>query len=219
MYWLFRIENKHVQIVPSNCSLQFAMAEFGGDAYSPIRLMPCVDGNETPVSLSESDTPTLPPPSKLSKRSPPKTPTKPMFKSPSSFRSPLKSPFKSPLKSLTNTFNRSPLKAASDRIIRKYTSPLKRGNRDSRRLGLNSMTPKRLLGSDNLLGRSPHTPPCLSSPLTSPREGELDTPTAVGRRKSRLQRETEVTLSLLGNLETPEEKEQREIAETQETKH
>jgi hypothetical protein len=194
-------------ILPSNCSLQYIMNSTGNHALTPLRLLPCLDGNETPVSLSESDTPTLPPPAK--RRSPPKTPTKPVFNSPLKL-----SPFKSPLKSLTNTFSRSPLKAASDRIIRKYSSPSKRVGRDSRRLSLNSITPKRLLGVESC--KSPRTPPCLSSPLTSPREGELDTPTAVGRRKSRQQREVEVTMSLLGNLETQEEREQRELAETQE---
>eukprot|EP00088_Acartia_fossae_P027156 TRINITY_DN2790_c0_g1_i3.p1 TRINITY_DN2790_c0_g1~~TRINITY_DN2790_c0_g1_i3.p1 ORF type:complete len:764 (-),score=144.70 TRINITY_DN2790_c0_g1_i3:245-2446(-) len=121
----------------------------------------CVDGNETPVSLSEGETPnsvksttskiqenngdslqqndsfkgTAGPnsPQKLS------TAVKPIFSSPERNNSMpclispptsslqlKKSPLKSPLKSLTNTYHRSPLKAASDRIIRKYTSPLKR---------------------------------------------------------------------------------------------
>jgi len=208
----------------------------------------CVDGNDTPVSMSESDTPTP------VNRSQPFFPTdtttindkqsttppgtsestklsamisKPIFKSPektgSSSFSPRKSPFKSPLKSLTNTYHRSPLKAASDRIIRKYTSPLKR--KRSGRSSAGPITPKRLMlmGGDEKV-QSPRTPKsqegdlgCQISPRGVGGDSELDTPTGLARRKSRVQREAEITALLLSeNLETQEEKEAREQRESQE---
>jgi len=231
-----------------------------------LRTALCVDGNDTPVSMSESDTPTtlgVAPffPAKTNqpakntnviqtKKTPPsannKDPTpvlsnltaisKPIFRSPEktgtlsyfSTRSPMKSPLKSPLKSLTNTYHRSPLKAASDRIIRKYTSPLKR--KRTSRAGP-SVTPKRLMMMTSTANasteekiQSPRTPktsdvPNIGSQI-SPRgggESELDTPTGLARRKTRVQRETEATVLLLSeSLETPEEKEARELRESQE---
>jgi len=261
----------------------------------PLRPLLCVDGNETPVSLSESDTPTItkhaqqirptdvnPPVSESTTSllvtnkqehagltfdslitadqnpliSPPRSPNPNITHHPT-----MRSPFKSPLKSLTNPFAKSPLKAASDRIIRKYggRSPLKRltssgGSNSTRRTSSlrvsGRVTPKRLqLFNDktgnndagNCDGRladragvadsetalrtlinSPCTSPSGRSPMASPRangggvEGDADTPTALGKKKSRVQKETEVNLLLLGPLETAEEKETREQKETQE---
>ncbi len=131
------------------------------------------------------------------------------------------SPRKSYLGGAAPAFAKSPLKAASDRILRKYTtSPLKK--RQSLREGIRrrpmfspvkaaaatAITPRRLVAlapSANKTGggggegtqpcaaaRTPPAAPCRGSPaLTSPRGGgeeDQDTPTAGGRRKTRLQK-------------------------------
>ena len=60
------------------------------------------------------------------------------------------------------------------------------------------------------------TPPCLPSPCHDDGEGlnEVDTPTNNAKRKSRHQKETELTLALVGPLESPEERETRERKES-----
>ncbi len=128
------------------------------------------------------------------------------------------SPRKSYLGGAAPAFAKSPLKAASDRILRKYTtSPLKK--RQSLREGIRrrpmfspvkaaaaAITPRRLVAlappANKTGGGGEGTPPCAaagtppaapcrgSPALTSPRGGEedQDTPTAGGRRKTRLQK-------------------------------
>ena len=78
------------------------------------------------------------------------------------------------------------------------------------------VTPSRKIVKPNLdLNFSPKSP---SLPSPSQDDGdvnnEVDTPTNIGKRKSRVQKETEVTLALVGPLETPEEKEARETRES-----
>jgi hypothetical protein len=137
------------------------------------------------------------------------------------------SPRKSYLGGAAPAFAKSPLKAASDRILRKYTtSPLKK--RQSLREGIRrrpmfspvkaaaaAITPRRLVAlapTANKTGGgggegtppcatagTPPAAPCRGSPaLTSPRGGgeeDQDTPTAGGRRKTRLQKVRKILTS------------------------
>lgn len=211
----------------------------------------CVDGNSTtPGSLSDSDTPAGPsqPTAQRTAFSSPPRALRPPLGSASSSSSALTSPRKSYLGSaaaaVSVTFAKSPLKAASDRILRKYTSPLKKRQslRESIRRrpvfspakAAGAITPRRLIAlappSSSTKGGVNGTPPCAatatggtpparcrgSPALVSPREEDQDTPTAGGRRKTRHQKEAEVTLALLGPLETEEEKEARETRECME---
>jgi len=228
-----------------NCSTQLNTVE----NFSPLpRPILCVDGNNaTPTSTSDSDTP------------PDQAPTTTTTTTGSAgqglgagckniARSPVP---KSPLKRISlgpHQFHKSPLKAASDRILKKYISvspnkrsgffalsPHKRALRELRKKPLvgspsQALTPSRRLvplapkRSDtppcldvSLAGLSPRSP-CLPSPSLDEVEGgtEVDTPTILARRKTRHQKETELTMSLVGQLETPEEKESREARESQE---
>jgi len=194
----------------------------------------CVDGNSaTPTCTSDSDTP---PPTGQGLGAGCKNITQ----SPG-----LKSPLKRvPL--VTHQFHKSPLKAASDRILKKYAavspkkkttyfSPHKRALRELRKKPLpgspsQSLTPSRRLVP--LAPRRSDTPPCVdvAMPGLSPRSpclpspvqddvdagAEVDTPTILARRKTRHQKEAELTLSLVGQVETPEEKEARQARESQE---
>merc|ERR1719318_1699392 len=225
-----------------NCSTQLNTA----DHFSPLpRPILCVDGNNaTPTSTSDSDTPDQPPTT---------TTTGSAGQGLGAgckniARSPV---LKSPLKRVSlgpHQFHKSPLKAASDRILKKYISvspnkrsgffalsPHKRALRELRKKPLvgspsQALTPSRRLvplapkRSDtppcldvSLAGLSPRSP-CLPSPSLDEVEGgtEVDTPTILARRKTRHQKETELTMSLVGQLETPEEKESREARESQE---
>jgi len=73
----------------------------------------------------------------------------------------------------------------------------------------------------DVITESPRTPTqdvAGCSQMISPRgDGDLDTPTAAGRRKTRLKKEAEATALMLGaSLESQEEKDAREQRETQE---
>ena len=157
---------------------------------------------------SDSDTPTGPSQQPAGQR--PSTP--PQSSRPFATFATASSPFKSYLSASGAAFAKSPLKAASDRILRKYTSPLKK--RQSLREGIRrrtvfspvkagTITPRRLVTlAPPSKGGSCGTPPgalsgtppsvaarCRSSPaLVSPREEDQDTPTAGGRRKTRHQK-------------------------------
>ena len=144
---------------------------------------------------------------------------------------------KSPIKKLilsTSQFNKSPLKVASDRIIKKYSiisphkrtgaailkSPLKKP--DPRRKCFLQTSPKPLTPSrtSSLTSTPPATyspkSPCLPSPGQEDEVmQEADTPTQ-GKRKRKHQREAELTLALVGDLESGEEKEAREARECNE---
>lgn len=232
-----------------NCSTQLNIS----DHFSPLsRPILCVDGNNaTPTSTSDSDTPDTAPTitttttgsagqglgagvKNIARSSHPHSPLP-----------------KSPLRRVSlgpHQFHKSPLKAASDRILKKYISvspikrsgffalsPHKRALRELRKKPLvgspsQALTPSRRLvplapkRSDtppcmdvSLAGLSPRSP-CLPSPSQIEEDGgtEVDTPTILARRKTRHQKETELTMSLVGQLETPDEKESREARESQE---
>jgi len=205
----------------------------------------CVDGNNaTPTSTSDTDTP-----------DPPQGSNSTTIVSTGNFvnndqstdvsNSPVP---RSPLKRVSlgsQQFHKSPLKAASDRILKKYSSPIKRSVffSQSPKRGLRELRKKPLVGSPSqsltpsrrfvpLAPKRADTPPCVDVSLTglSPRSpcmpspcleeadggAEVDTPTILARRKTRHQKETELTLSLVSQLETPEEKEAREARESQE---
>ena len=127
----------------------------------------------------------------------------------------------------------------------KYSSPIKRSVffSQSPKRGLRELRKKPLVGSPSqsltpsrrfvpLAPKRADTPPCVDVSLTglSPRSpcmpspcleeadggAEVDTPTILARRKTRHQKETELTLLLVSQLETPEEKEAREARESQE---
>ena len=181
---------------------------------SPAPPILCVDGNNTtPTSASDTETSD-------------QTPGPPV----SSAMSPVKRILGS------HSFQKSPLKAAGDRILKKYTSPLKRspffGNSPQRR-PLRELRKRSLPGSPQVLTPTRRLPtlapksaerpaglepalspksPCLQSPC---QEGD-GTPSNAARRKTRHQKETELTLALVGPLETQEEKEAREARESQE---
>jgi hypothetical protein len=131
-------------------------------------------------------------------------------------------PALSPLKRLKHALPsaKSPMKAASERILRKYSgSPHKRPLRPIR--------PRRrpfAPGSPQLASAPavspPRSPPRPASPPAAEDGGtdmadSVDTPTTLARRKSRHQKEAEMTLALLGPLETAEEREAREARESQ----
>ena len=152
---------------------------------------------------------------------------------------------RSPIKKLilsSHQFNKSPLKAASERIIKKYAvisphkrtgssllkSPLKKPfRRKALTISPKPVTPSRKLPGLSLkaastppnlnLNFSPKSP-CLQSPSLDDGDciNEVDTPTHIGKRKSRHQKEAELTLALVGPLETAEEKEAREAKESTE---
>jgi len=202
----------------------------------------CVDGNNaTPPCTSDSDTPDPAPPS---------TTVGAGWKNPSlsvHTHSPL---LKSPLKRVPQAalqFQKSPLKAASDRILKKYVtvspskktggyfSPHKRSLRELRKKPHSGSPSQALTPSRRLVPLAPRradTPPivdlptsglsprspCLPSPSQDETDAgtEVDTPTILARRKTRHQKETELTLSLVGQVETPEEKEARDARESQE---
>eukprot|EP00092_Neocalanus_flemingeri_P021197 GFUD01022971.1.p1 GENE.GFUD01022971.1~~GFUD01022971.1.p1 ORF type:complete len:1221 (-),score=398.09 GFUD01022971.1:72-3734(-) len=231
--------------------------QFNSDQFTPLpRPILCVDGNNaTPTSTSDSDTPDTAP---LTTSNTVTTTQgvglgagcKNIARS-LHISSPVP---RSPLKRMTlgsHQFHKSPLKAASDRILKKYTSvsphkrpghylslsPLKRPLRELKKKPLcgspsQVLTPARRQGLVPLAPKRSDTPPCLDVPLSglSPRspcmpspsqdEGEggteADTPTILARRKTRHQKETELTLALVGQLETSEERESREARESQE---
>ena len=208
-----RPKSRHKPPLILNCAAQ---SEAAGGCVSPVQLQPpilCVDGtNVTPVS--DSDTPASEPASNTSTEA--------------------VSPNRSPIKKLilsTAQFNKSPLKVASDRIIKKYQaiSPHKRTGSSLLKSPLKkpfrkkslTLSPKPMTPSRKILNRA-RTPtnldlnfspksPSLPSPSLDDGDG---TPTNIGKRKSRVQKETEVTLALVGPLETPEEKEARESRES-----
>ena len=214
-----RPKSRHKPPLILSCAAQL---EAGG-CVSPLQHQQppilCVDGNNvTPVS--DSDTAPAPDPASNSSTE-------------------AVSPNRSPIKKLilsTAQFNKSPLKVASDRIIKKYQaiSPHKRTGssllksplkKPFRRKPL-TLSPKPVTPSRKILKRSRTPPnldlnfspksPSLPSPCLDDGDGvnEVDTPTNIGKRKSRVQKETEVTLALVGPLETPEEKEARENRES-----
>ena len=196
-----------------SCALQVARAAplLQSPALQPLL---CVDGNTT-TPTSDNDTPDI-------NQQPGEEPTR--------------SPIKKLVLSLSN-FQKSPLKAASDRIIKKYTiiSPHKRPGsfllksplKKSLRVKPVAISPKPVTPSRKLPSLSAKiTPPgidtnyspkspCLPSPCQDDGEGlnEVDTPTNIAKRKSRHQKETELTLALVGPLESPEEREARERKE------
>lgn len=213
---------KCVFVVPNSCGM---MKLDPGFMSTPVQIL-CVDGtNGTPGSsrsTSESDTP-----STVGSRT-------------QSFSSPPPNKF-STKKVAISSFTKSPLKAASDRILKKYTSPHKRPLRELRKRPVVHqvrMSPPKSLKS---VDRLPVTPrrlvpkPAVASPVVSiqtsptlcaspqPEEEDrqadpvTDTPTGPpGKRGTRRQKEAEVTLALLGELETAEEKEAREARESTE---
>ena len=176
----------------------------------------CVDGNNT-TPVSDTEAPDVVPTHSESVR-------------------------KSPIKKLIITsgqFSKSPLKAASDRIIKKYSviSPhkrtgsaiLKSPQKKAFKKKVFNISPKPVTPSRRLSLNVVHTPPgvdinyspkspCLPSPNLDDGEGinEVDTPTHIGKRKSRHQKEAELTLALVGSLESAEEKEAREARESTE---
>jgi len=134
-------------------------------------------------------------------------------------------PIKSPVKRLLLTRTlpyKSPVKAASERILRKYSmSPHKRPLRPLHIRERRRTAPGPPAPPPAPLSPPPNLPPRPRSPPPS-EEGSadmvdsVDTPTTLARRKSRHQKEAELTLQLLGPLETAEEKESREARESQE---
>ena len=193
-----------------NCSVELARA--GPTLQSPAsQPILCVDGNST-TPTSDTDTPQTNPPE-------------------------ARSPIKKLVLSLSN-FQKSPLKAASDRIIKKYTiiSPHKRTGSYLLKSPLKKtlkikpvpispkpVTPSRAVPNLSVKNTPPgidtnYSPksPCLPSPCHDDGEGlnEVDTPTNNAKRKSRHQKETELTLALVGPLESPEERETRERKES-----
>ena len=164
------------------------------------RAILCVDGQTgTPTSTSEGED--GPPPSSNNSRSPIKLKIK------------LRShPYK------------SPMKAASERILRKYSvsprklRPLRPIHIKARRESAPCIAPRNL--PLQTLASPTRSPPRAISP--PPSDGSRDmadsveTPTTLARRKSRGQKEAELTLALLGPLETAEEKELREGRESRE---
>ena len=229
-----------VASLSTHCSTQYSL-----DSPTLPRPIMCLDGNTaTPTSSSDSDTPDSGPINNLGIGAGCKNIAR-------SFSPPPHHP-RSPLKRVTlsaHHYHKSPLKAASDRILKKYTSvsphkrayryyslsPHKRPRRELRKKPSGSpvaqvLTPSRRLAplapkrSDtppcldvSMSGMSPRSP-CLPSPSHEEEEGgtETDTPTILARRKTRHQKETELTLTLLGQLETLDEKEAREGRECQE---
>jgi len=215
---------KSVFVVPNSCGM---MKLDSGFMSTPVQIM-CVDGtNGTPGSsrsTSDSDTP-----STVGSRT-------------QSFSSPPPNKF-STKKGNINSYTKSPLKAASDRILKKYTSPHKRPLREIRKRPIVHqvrLSPAKSLNIKSI-ERLPVTPrrlvpkPPVASPIVSvqtsptlcaspqPEEEDrtadpvTDTPTGPpGKRGTRRQKEVEVTLALLGELETPEEKETREARESTE---
>ena len=201
-----------------NCALEAADGGYPTPTQPPIL---CVDGNNATPG-SDSDTP---PPGPPATSSPPKM---------------------SPIKKLilsTSQFNKSPLKAASERILKKYNaiSPHKRTGSALLKSPLKKPLRKKVLnpspkpvtpsrngsvkivnnlspGMDCIGNYSPKSP-CLPSPSCEDGDviADADTPTAIlGKRKSRHQKEAELTLALVGPLETPEEKDAREAKESAE---
>ena len=240
-----------------NSSTLSCAAQFNTEVATPIHLpssILCVDGNSaTPTSTSDSDTPdTVTVPTTITAPTPGVglgAGCKDITRSAETFSTLIKSPLKR-VSLTSHQFHKSPLKAASDRILKKYTSvspnkrsghyfslsPHKRPLRDLRKKPSVSgspsqvLTPSRRLAplapkrSDTppcldvtLSGLSPRSP-CLPSPCQEEGEGgtEVDTPTILARRKTRHQKETELTLALVGQLESSEEREMREARESQE---
>ena len=218
-----RPKSRHKPPLILSCASEVQL-EAGG-CFSPVQGQQppilCVDGNNvTPASDSDTAAP------------------EPTSDTPATEAA--VSPNRSPVKKLilsTSHFNKSPLKVASDRIIKKYQaiSPHKRTGssllksplkKPFRRKPL-TLSPKPVTPSRKILKRGARTPPnldlnfspkspSLPSPSLDDGDGtnEVDTPTNIGKRKSRVQKETEVTLALVGPLETPEEKEARETRES-----
>ena len=173
----------------------------------------CVDGS-TATPNSDTDTPDL-------------------NTQPGGGEEPVRSPIKKLVLSVSN-YQKSPLKAASDRIIKKYTiisphkrpgsyllkSPLKRTfRRKPVPISPKPVTPSRKLPCSSVKNSSPGIIDTNYSPKSPSQEeveglNEVDTPTNILKRKSRQQKETELTLALVGPLETPEEKEARERKES-----
>ena len=165
------------------------------------RAILCVDGQTgTPTSTSEGED-GLPPPSSNNGRS----------------------PIKLKIKLRTHPY-KSPMKAASERILRKYSvsprklRPLRPIHLKARRESAPCSAPRNL--PLQTLASPTRSPPRAISP--PPSDGSRDmadsveTPTTLARRKSRGQKEAELTLALLGPLETAEEKELREGRESRE---
>jgi len=223
-----------------NCSTQVQRYESLTPLARPIL---CVDGNSaTPTCTSDSDTP--PPITTLPTGQGLGAGCKNIVRAVNTQSPGLKSPLKR-MQQVSHQFQKSPLKAASDRILKKYAavspnkktyfSPHKRALRELRKkphIGSpsQSLTPTRHLmplapkRSDTppcvdvaMSGLSPRSP-CLPSPIQDDVDAgaEVDTPTILARRKTRHQKETELTLSLVGQVETPEEKEVRQARESQE---
>jgi len=226
--------------MPKNCS---SLANYNNTPIPLPRPIMCVDGtNATPPCTSDSDTPDhVPPITTLAAGS------KSLQQSVLHTNSPL---LKSPLKRAPQSahqFHKSPLKAASDRILKKYAtvspskkssgyfSPHKRALRELRKKPLSVSPSQTLTPSRRLVPLAPRraeTPPSVDLPVPglSPRSpclpspsqdetdagAEVDTPTILARRKTRHQKETELTLSLVGHVETPEEKDARDARESQE---
>ena len=144
-----------------------------------------------------------------------------------------RSPIKKLVLSVSN-YQKSPLKAASDRIIKKYTiisphkrtgsyllkSPLKKVlRRKPVPISPKPVTPSRKLPCLSIKNSSPGIIDSSYSPKSPNQDeveglNEVDTPTNFAKRKSRQQKETELTLALVGPLETPEEREARERKES-----
>jgi len=214
--------DKSIFIVPNNCG----MVKSDNILMSTPAQILCVDGtNGTPGSTSEPDSDT---PSNAGNETIKKT----------EFTSPPENKFIK--KGNKCTYTKSPLKAARDRILKKYTSPHKRPLREIRKrpvLHPIRMSPMKLKSIERLpitprrlVPKAPAVSPVVSvntSPTlcASPQPDEedrqtdpvTDTPTGPpGKRGTRRQKEAEATLALLGDLETPEEKELRESRESAE---
>ena len=134
-----------------------------------------------------------------------------------------KSPIKLKIKLRTHPY-KSPMKAASDRILRKYSvSP-----RKLRPLRPIHLKTSRRESAPCIVQRI--LPPTMASPTRSPPRAispppsdgsrdmadSVETPTTLARRKSRGQKEAELTLALVGPLESAGEKELREERESRE---
>ena len=166
------------------------------------RAILCVDGQTgTPTSTSEGEDGPPPPSSKDGR-----------------------SPIKLKIKLRTHPY-KSPMKAASERILRKYSvsprklRPLRPIHIKARRESAPCSSAPRNLPLETLASPTRSPPRAISPP---PSEGgrdmadSVETPTTLARRKSRGQKEAELTLALVGPLETVEEKELREGRESRE---